>query len=1039
MGPARAADLEAFEFNDPNGTQLSNAQNFITSNMWTTSEVGGVPAMLPSDVRSGSYRVIKDFDGLAENWLQMDNVTSGRIYLVTRMSSWAFRQALPTDPNEEIRFGFLNDDTGTSGNTITAEMQIRRNTSGDIELFGRALGTGASVIANTAPLPIDQINPFTAVLEVDFDSDAYKVFYKDGSNPSQLLGQGAIAPTRAANSVRFAANNNFGSTNFFPTVIDEQFNIDRIAVSDTNPLTDLVNVVIDRDAASLTLINGTGVTLSNLESISIQSSAGSLNPAGWKPVAGNYDNSATGNGSVDNNGTWSIVTSTASELSEMSDGGDGGVLAAGSNVVLSMGDGAWLKSPFEDVTVTLGFAGNVSRAANVTFVGNGGQRFPLGDLTVDGALDVADWLELMFWGETDLQGLTRAQAYRRGDLNGDNENNIFDVGLFKDYFDAQNGPGSFDRMIASLPEPTSGWLVAAGLLFGSWSRRRWRGPASLLALVMIACLVPQGPSLQAGILEDFPFNDVNGATLGETDNVVNLNNRWTEETAEMVPSAVANPPGVFRIQKANDNFARNYLDIANITTGQAWLVAEIAGWSFSSLPGAPNFDPTQLEDIRFDFLNNDGNAIGGSTITASARIARNAAGGIELSGFALGSGTNIAATPLSLTQSQPFQVVVEINEDNDTYQVYFKDGGNPFVSIGAGNIDPARDANSIRFGVNNNFSGTGEFFDVDRLYLTDVSPIVDVVDPLTLKVNLSSGQTWIANDSTVPYTIDSYRITDTNPVGALSPTTWNSLSDQGIDAVDGPDPDNIVGNGIGETWDEAGGSNPNALAESFLFGSSTIAPTGQLTLGRAVTPNSTPSLGFEFRRADTGAILPGLIEFVTGGITGDFNNDGQWNCLDIDALSNAIATNSGDLSFDMNGDGVLSVADITDANVGWLAVGGTNNPTQTGGNPFLPGDANLSGAVDGSDFGVWNTNKFTNATGWCAGNFNASDAVDGSDFGVWNANKFRSSASAAVVPEPLVGWLWVMGWLVFCLRKRTAHDVSTCMVTSSDGFRSSKR
>ena len=204
----------------------------------------------------------------------------GKIYLVARMSGWAFRQSLPTDPNEEIRFGFLNDDTGISGNTITAEMQIRRNAAGSIELFGRALGTGATAIPSTASLATDQTNPFTAVLEVDLDSDAYKVFYKDGSNPSQLLGLGAISTSRDANSVRFAANNNFGSTNVFPTVIDEQFLIDRIAVATTNPLTDLVNVIIDRDDSSLTLLNNTGLSLANLESISI-TSADRFTESGW--------------------------------------------------------------------------------------------------------------------------------------------------------------------------------------------------------------------------------------------------------------------------------------------------------------------------------------------------------------------------------------------------------------------------------------------------------------------------------------------------------------------------------------------------------------------------------------------------------------------------------------------------------------------------------------------------------------------------------------------------------------------------------------
>ena len=243
--------------------------------------------------------------------------------------------------------------------------------------------------------------------------------------------------------------------------------------------------------------------------------------------------------------------------------------------------------------------------------------------------------------------------------------------------------------------------------------------------------------------------------------------------------------------------------------------------------------------------------------------------------------------------------------------------------------------------------------------LTDETPIVDVVDPLTLKVNLASGQTWIANDSTIPYTIDSYRITDANSVGALDPVTWNSLSDQGIDAVDGPaDPDNIPGNGIGETWDEAGGSNPKALAESFLFGSSTIAPTEQLTLGQAVTPGSSPALGFEFRRKDTGAILPGLIAFVTG-ISGDFDNNGDYSCPDVDALVGAIVAGTNDAAFDLTGDGLVNNQDLT----AWLAEAGAAELTS--GNSYLYGDADLDGIVDGQDFIVWNTNKFSSTAAWC--------------------------------------------------------------------------
>ncbi len=375
----------------------------------------------------------------------------------------------------------------------------------------------------------------------------------------------------------------------------------------------------------------------------------------------------------------------------------------------------------------------------------------------------------------------------------------------------------------------------------------------------------------------------------------------------MTESAVANPPGVFRVQKANDDFGRNYLDIDNIASGQAWLVAEMAGWNFSSIVGSPDFDSGQVEEIRFNFLNNDGADIGGSTVTAAARIERTGGGGLQIRGLALGTGTSIAATPLSLNQTDPFTVVLELDKDEDTYQVFIKDGDAPFTSIGSGNVDPGRDGNSLRLGFNNNFSGTGEFFDLDRIYLTNESPIVDAVEPLTLKVNLTSGQTWIANDSTIAYEIDSYRITDDNPVGALSTTGWSSLSDRSVDAIDGPDGDLIVGNGIGEIWDEAGGSNPKALSESFLFGSSTIMPTEQLSLGLAVTPGSSPDLGFEFRRADTGAIIPGLIEFVTGGgVPGDFNDDSVVDLADYTVWRDNLGA-ADDSAISGNGDGTPGV------------------------------------------------------------------------------------------------------------------------------------
>ena len=100
------------------------------------------------------------------------------------------------------------------------------------------------------------------------------------------------------------------------------------------------------------------------------------------------------------------------------------------------------------------------------------------------------------------------------------------------------------------------------------------------------------------------------------------------------------------------------------------------------------------------------------------------------------------------------------------------------------------------------------------------------------------------------------------------------------------------------------------------------------------------------------------------------------------------------LQFDLTGDGFVDQADLDE----WLVLAGRINlPTS---NPYLVGDANLDGRVDGQDFVVWNLHKFTSTAAWCSGDFNADGVVDGLDYIVWNDNKFTSSDTVASVPEP---------------------------------------
>jgi hypothetical protein len=158
-------------------------------------------------------------------------------------------------------------------------------------------------------------------------------------------------------------------------------------------------------------------------------------------------------------------------------------------------------------------------------------------------------------------------------------------------------------------------------------------------------------------------------------------------------------------------------------------------------------------------------------------------------------------------------------------------------------------------------------------------------------------------------------------------------------------------------------------------------------------------------RVNNGRVDIGSVE--TGNVTvvdGDFNDDGFWDCTDINMLTAATASGLNDPAFDMNGDGVVDgIFDPTDVDndiVAWLERAGMEDTQNvTGGNPFVVGDANLDGFNDGQDFIQWNNGKFTENTDWCGndsmpmvgGNFNGDSFIDGLDFILWNAFKFTGS------------------------------------------------
>jgi hypothetical protein len=241
---------------------------------------------------------------------------------------------------------------------------------------------------------------------------------------------------------------------------------DNVEFMVTNVLPALA-VTINRDTGAITLSNSTGAG-EHISGYSITSAFEALAPANWLSITDNYDVGNPGPNQVDSLHSWSELTDPAAhgDLSEADlQTGDGATLANNRTVQLSpVGGNTWIKTPTEDLVFQY-ISNGVVVDGVVSYIGNGGDPFEVGDLNTNGVINSADWAILRNNQHANLSGLSLAEAYRAGDMTGDKLNNHADFVAFKAAYEAVHGGGSFALMLSTIPEPSSVVLVLmSGLL-----------------------------------------------------------------------------------------------------------------------------------------------------------------------------------------------------------------------------------------------------------------------------------------------------------------------------------------------------------------------------------------------------------------------------------------------------------------------------------------------------------------------------------------------------------------------------------------------
>jgi len=595
-----------------------------------------------------------------------------------------------------------------------------------------------------------------------------------------------------------------------------------------------LSVTIDRQTGNI-LIDNPSAGSANIASYSLTSASGSLNPANgvWESIAdtGDFDSGA----SVDSSSIWIEFTDPAvrTDLSEGQQPGGGGLDLASSGTI-DLGE-AWIQSPNEDVVATLLTDAGMALGAVVGFTGT---EIPAGDMDFDGDVDADDWPTYRANLFADLSALSTAEAYQMGDLNGDGANNELDFAIFKAAFEANMGPGSFNTLLAGVPEPSALALLAMGgaaLLF-TRKQKKMSKPAKMrinrmtpLLALFLAVWASEASAVvvwTGAVNSTEAFNDGNydfsGSTLTAIDESVAIEDDVTITGATI--NATDFVVGFGEYQMA-DTFTLT-LDGSSLTSNGTGGIGGIDDGA--DVPSF--FNLTNGSSMNLQFM-----AIG-TTVNLDATSS------IQFRGA--GDPINSQVEPVVLNMAPGSQLtlpsVAEFTEQGDAI----------FVNGVNFQTDP-----SIL-----SFSGTTA---------TAVAP----PDPLSIEINTDTGIATIINGTGMDIDFDFYKLTSES--NSLDVAGWSSIESN-------PSAGFPAGDGSGNGWEEGDGSNNGELGEAYLTGFSTLADGEMLSLGSVFNQaTGQEDVMFRYRDVDGNAFKDVEPTYVTGGgVAGDYSGNGIVDAVD---------------------------------------------------------------------------------------------------------------------------------------------------------------